>query len=251
MSVSIGKLWKDVWFQKQADQTKLLYLYLVTHPNLNTVGVLSLNLEVASLELGLPIEQISNNTKILRDHKLVYVKSYEDVIYFIIPAHFNTIPKSESSVSKVDKVMKSLPEELVTFLETVGITLKSKVREFTRPTQEEVVEYALSVGHLISGDTFIKYYDEQSARYGKKDIWVDGRGTQVRDWKSKLRKIWCKDENKIKSCPDAPKGYESFHVIEKGVLVVPDGWKNGKPHSKNFTSDIILKREYEKRKGNS
>jgi hypothetical protein len=251
MSVSIGKLWKDVWFQNQTGQTKLLYLYLVTHPNLNTVGVLSLNLEVASIELGLPIEQLSTSTKLLRANNLVYVKSYGGVIYFVIPAHFNTIPKSESSVSKVDKILKSLPQELVAFLETVGITLKSKVMEFSRPTEHEVAEYALSVGHLISGQTFIKYYDDQAARYGKRDIWVDGRGTQVRDWKSKLRKIWCKDENKIKSCPDSPKGYESFHVIENGVLVVPDGWKNAKPYSKNFTSDIILKREYEKRKGNS
>ena len=246
MSVNIGKLWKDVWFQKQTNQTKLLYLYLVTHPNLNTVGVLSLNLEVASIELGLTVAEMSFNASKLVKQKLIYVKSYDEIIYFIIPAHFNTIPKSESSVSKVDKVLKSLPEQLVAFLETVGITLNSKVREFIRPTEQEVVEYALSVGHLISGDTFIKYYDDQAARYGKRDIWVDGRGTQVRDWKAKLRKIWCKDENKIKSCPDAPKGYESFHVIENGVLVVPDGWKNGKPFSKNFTSDIILKRAYGK-----
>lgn len=246
MSVNLGRLWKDVWFQNQSQQTKLLYIYLVTNPNLNTVGVLPINLEVASIELGLTRDQIASSTLELRNKKLVHVKSYDDIIYFIMPAHFNTIPKSESSVTKVDKILRTLPKELVEFLKTVGITLESKIRTFVKPTQQEVVEHGLSLGYIVSGEQFIEYYEYQSDRHGKKGVWVDGRGNQVKDWKSKLRNVWCKDENKIKTFSDAPVGYESFHLFDNGVIVTPDGWKNGKPWSKNFTSDIILKREYEK-----
>ena len=38
---------------------------------------------------------------------------------------------------------------------------------------------------------------EQAAKFGKKGVWVDGRGKQVNDWKGKLRKVWFKDERKI------------------------------------------------------
>lgn len=248
MSVNVAKLWKDPWFQKQGNPTKLLYIYLVTNPNLNMVGVLSINLTVACIEVGISKDTLRECTKVLVSKGLVYVKSYEDVVYFIIPEHFNSIPKSESTVSKVNKIFNSLPEDLTTFLGSIGISVNSKVREFKRPEPEEIRDYSLSLGHLISPDTFINYYEEQSKRYGKKGIWVDARGTEVRDWKAKLRKVWLKDENKIKSFPDAPKGYESFHLLDNGVIITPDGWKNGKPWSKSLTTDIILKREYERRK---
>lgn len=251
MSVKIDKLWKDSWFQSQEATTKLLYLYLITNPNLNTVGVFSPNIEVACIEINCSIEQFRQGSTKLIEKKLLYVKKYNSTIYFILPAHFSAIPKSESSVSRVNKILQGLPEELVSFLESIGISVNSKVVEFKRPTSEEVAEYAMSLGHLISGDEFIKYYDEQSNRYGKKDVWVDGRGTQVRDWKAKLRKIWFKDDNKLKVVDGAPKGFETFFIVDKGVILTPDGWRNGKPWSKSLPTDITLKREYERRVANS
>lgn len=251
MSAKVDKLWKDSWFQTQSSVTKLLYLYLVTNPNLNTVGVFSPNLQVVCIEVGCSLDELRESVKILMDKKLIYVKSYDKVVYFIVPVHFSAIPKAESSVAKVQKVLKTLPEPLVIFLESIGITVNSKVKVLVKPTSQEVTEYGLSLGHLISGDTFIDYYEQQSERYGKKGLWVDGRGTEVRDWKAKLRKIWLKDENKIKGFDDAPKGYEYFHLIENGVPIMPDGWRSGKPWSKNLTTDIMLKREYERRKTSS
>lgn len=251
MSVKISKLWKDSGFQKLPDATKLLYLYLVTNPDLNMVGVFSPNLEILCIELGITMDSLRESTKILQDSKKVYVKSYGNLIYFVVPEHFNSIPKSESTVSRVNKVFNSLPDEMVIFLDSIGISINSKVREFKRPSPEEIMEYGLSLGHLIQPEVFIGFYEEQSVRYGKKDIWVDGRGTEVRDWKAKLRKVWLKEDNKIKTFKDAPKGYESFHIIENGAVVTPDGWKNGKPWSKGLTSDIMLKREYERRKTDS
>jgi hypothetical protein len=185
-------------------------------------------------------------TKVLQENKKVYVKDFNGVVYFILPEHFNSIPKSESTVSKVNKELKSLPEALVSFLDSIGVSVNSKVKEFKKPEPEEIKAYGLSLGHLINPETFINYYEEQSVRYGKNGKWVDGRGTEVRDWKAKLRKVWLKDENKIKTYPDAPKGFEAFYVLHEGSIMIPDGWKNGSPWSKSLTSDIILKREYGK-----
>jgi hypothetical protein len=251
MSVKIDKLWSDSWFQEQSSITKLLYIYLATNPNLNMVGVFSPNPNVVCIEIGCTIEQLRESTKVLKDRGLIHVKSYNDTIYFIIPAHFSSIPKSESTVARVNKVFNELPEGLTKYLESIGISVNSKVRELKKPTPDEVYQYALTQGYVVSGKDFVKYYEEQSDRYGKNGLWVDSTGKEVRDWKAKLRRIWLRDENKIKTFADAPKGFESFHLVENGVVITPDGWKNNKPWSKNLTTDILLKREYERLQGSS
>ena len=251
MSVKVGRLFKDSRFNRFPDKVKLLYIYLATSPDLNTVGVFSPNIEVAQIETGLSLSQFKMACIELIQNKFLYTKKFNDVVYFIIPAHFATIPKSEATVTRVNKTLKSLPEGLVGFLATVGISTSSKVRTFVKPTAEEVSEYAMSLGHLIDGQEFVKSYEEYSKNFGKTNIWVDSRGTQVRDWKAKLRKIWFKDDNKVKTFADAPKGFESFYVNIGGQVITPDGWRNGKPFSKSLPVDIELKKQYEERKRNS
>jgi len=244
MAVKISKLFKDSRFKDLPDITKLLYIYLSTNPDLNTVGILTPNIEVVCIEVGCDIEELRTSSELLKELKYIYVKKINGIIYFIIPEHFSTIPKSEATITKVNKLLESLPDTLSSFLSSIGINVKAKTKDFVIPTQEEVVAYSLSVGHLVNGKTFVEYYEGQSERYGKTGVWVDARGTQVRDWKSKLRRVWCKDENKIKSFKEAPKGFESFHVIKEGKIMIPDGWRDSKPFSKSFTVDIELKREF-------
>jgi hypothetical protein len=246
MAVKVSKLWSDTKFQSLSDQAKLLYLYLCTSKDISVVGTLKPNLDVVKIELGMTTEELRTSTKALRNLNYIGVIKVE-VLYFIVPDHFNTVPKSESSVLKVQKQLKALPDKLVEHLASLGIKTESKVREFTKPTAEEVAEYALSNGYKISGSEFIKYYDDQSERYGKKGVWVDGRGTQVRDWRAKLRKVWFREENKLKQVKGAPEGYESFHIMVNGKPVFPDSWKNDIPHSKNLAMDIKLKEEFNKK----
>lgn len=251
MSVKVGKLWSDAKFQRLGRLEKLLYIYLASNPDINTVGVICPNLDVVKIELDCNTEELRGATRCLISSNYLKVKEYDKILYFIVPAHFNTIPKSESSVAKVQKQLKQLPKALVDYLDTLGIKTSSKVRSFSKPEAQEVTDYALSLGYNISGEDFIKYYEDQSERYGKRGVWVDGKGTQVRDWKAKLRRVWCRDENKLKEVKGAPKGFESFHVIFEGKTAFPDSWKNNKPHSKNLALDMKLKREYEERKGSS
>ena len=243
MSVKVSKLWSDVKFQRLSDQAKLLYLYLSTNKDISVVGTITPNLDVVKIELNFTIEQLRDSTKTLR--QFGYIDVLEDgVLFFIIPEHFNTIPKSESSVLKIQKCLKGLPTKLVDHLHSLGIRVTSKVNVFKKPTAEEVSDYAMSKGYKIKGLDFIKYYEDQAERFGKKDCWVDSRGTEVRDYKAKLRKVWFRDENKLKVVKGAPEGFESFHVMVDGNPVFPDSWKGGKPHSKNLAMDIKLKEHY-------
>lgn len=245
MSVKVASLWKDSQFRGYNNETKLLYIYLVTNRDLNVVGVFSPSPEVICSELNFTIEGLREFCKTLVVDKRLYLKKYEGVVYWVIPKHFNTVPKSQSSVTKVQKALSELPDVIVNFLETVGISSKQKIRPFERPTPEQVSEYAIKLGYLIDGNEFVRYYEDQSYKYGKKHIWVDGRGTEVRDWKAKLKRVWCKDDNKLKIFKEAPKGFKSFYIIQDGKPICPDGWRNGKPFSKEFTVDIEMKKEFD------
>lgn len=248
MAVKVNKLFKDATFNKLSDKAKLLYIYLATHPDINIVGVLSPNIDVVKIESGVTDDkQFRECVKALMNIKKITVVKSDDVLYFVVPDHFNTIPKSEASVTKVNKTLQGLPDGLTAVLEQLGIHSSAKVRTFVKPTPDEVMEYALSKGHVINGEEFVSYYDSQTERFGKKGMWVNSYGKQVKDWRATLRKVWFKDENVIKTFNNAPKGFENFHIKKDGKLMFPDGWKDGKPFSKSFVTDIELKKEFNKK----
>lgn len=247
MAVKVNKLFKDATFNKLSDKAKLLYIYLVTHPDINIVGVLSPNIEVVKIETGITDDETFRSCwRELLGIRKVWLIQAEDILYFVIPDHFTTIPKSEASVIKVNKTLEALPEPITTFLESKGISSSAKIRTFVKPSPEEVTNYAISKGHLINGEEFVQYYDSQTERYGKKNMWVNSYGKQIKDWKATMRKVWFKDSNKLKHFDDAPKGFEMFYVTIDGKVVSPEGWRNGQPYSKNLTTDVVLKQEFKK-----
>src|SRR5690606_14971051 len=106
---------------------------------------------------------------------------------------------------------------------------------------------ALSKGHLVEAKMVKDFYEGKARLFGKKG-WYDSRGKAVKDWRSKLRKVWFKDENRLEKCDDAPKGFEYFFVKENDKHIKPDKWKDGLPVSNGgFLETKILQREYKKR----
>lgn len=251
MGIKVSKLWSNSKFSSLTINSKLLYIYLGTNASINSVGVLMPNIDVICIELGMTIEEVRESTKELVLHKYLLVDKIDGILFFTLPAHFNSLPKSNSTILKVTKDLKELPNRLRRKLEIIGISVDRKAISFIKPTLEEVNSYAISMGYLIDGQAFIDYYEETANRYGRKDIWLDSRGKQVKDWKGKLRKVWFKEERKLTPCKGAPKGYEYFFIELDGELKTPDGWRDGKPYSKNFLINKQLQKTYEERKGNS
>lgn len=64
-----------------------------------------------------------------------------------------------------------------------------KARRFTPPTPEEVTKYAASRGYRVDGAAFVDHYKSKG--------WKDSNGRSVRDWKGKVRSVWCRPENKL------------------------------------------------------
>src|SRR5690606_33993937 len=216
--------------------------YLATNSYLNTVGVCSIDPDVICLQTGLTLQELRDSTTQLMEEEIAYVKSYNNTIYFIVPSHFSTVSNSEASIEKMKSDLKSLPKQLVEFLKSIGISIDKKAKIFVEPTEIEVIEHALSQGYYVNGKEFIDYYRRQGALRGKEGTWMDSRGKRVIDWKSKMRNIWYREENKITLPKDAPKGWEYFYIIFKGQPVLPERWSDGQPKH----SDFLINKEMSK-----
>lgn len=251
MAVKVSKLWNDNTFLRFSNNSKLLYIYLITNPCIMSVGVISLNIDLAVLQLGLSIRSIREATIELISNSYIEVKKFNNVVYFIVPKHFNTVPKSDTTVMKINKELDTLPKGLVKFLDHIGINTNRKVVTFKEPSPEEVMDYSLSQGYKVDADTFISFYRNKAKAYGKEGLWVDGRGKQVKDWRAKLKVVWFKDEHKLKTVDGAPKGFEYFYIDFEGKQVFPESWKNGLPHSRNIAVDRQLKNEYNEKRVDS
>lgn len=194
------------------------------------------------------MEEVRESSKELIAEKYIYVKKYEGLIYFIVPAHFATVSNSDSNIERMRSDFKSLPKELVKFLDSIGIAISKKFAPFEEPDSKEITEYALSIGYYVNGEQFSDYYRNQARIRGNNEYWMDSRGKIVRDWKAKLRNVWCKDEFKVTLPKGAPKGYEYLYVIVDGRVHCPSEWKDGLPRSKDFLITKELRKEYEERR---
>lgn len=249
MSVSVGKLWNNAKFSSLTNNAKLLYLYLITTPDINYVGVVFQRPEHISSVLNITLDELRDASNELINVNLIFVKKYEGNIYFIIPSHFSTVGKSDIIVEKIKSNLKSLPQQLQEFLKSIGIEASKKRQKFNKPSPEEVEKYSISIGHFIDGETFCNFYENNPLSDDR--FWYDGRGKIVSDWRAKLRIVWAKDSNKINLPKNAPKGFEHFYIKKDDEPFFPDYWKNGLPYSKDFLINKQLQQEYEKRKTNS
>lgn len=209
------------------------------------MGVVNQSPEFISSVIKINVDELKTATKDLIDQKMLFVKKINDEIYFIIPSHFSTVGKSDSMIEKIKSDLKSLPDEIQMFLKSIGVTASSKRKIFVKPTPEEVSEYALSLGYLINGKEFCDFYE--NSQLSDEQFWFDSKGKLISDWKKKLKVVWCKEKNKITIMEGVPKGFETWVVkTEQGEVLTPDGWKDGKPVSKDFVKQKILQREFNK-----
>lgn len=237
--VKVSKLWGNARFAKLAPNCKLLYLYLVTQPSISVLGVLEIDSTDILYRLELNEKEYRYAAEWLHDSG--YVDHYErlkewDV--FIIKDHFLSLSKSKLNLRKGIEEGRTSPYKA----ELLKIYSKKDFEAndgFTPPTPEEVTQYALGKGFVVNGHTFVDYYASND--------WYNKNNKKVRNWKATVDRVWCRDDNKLESCPGAPEGFEYFHItLEDGTRVSPSGWKDGRPTHKDFLLLPLLTEEYER-----
>lgn len=247
MAIKVGKLWGKGSFHSLSKEAKLLYVYLITAPELDILGLLNISLVRIELDLGFTEGMIrSACTELVEDHIRIYKNNTQ--FYFFILGHFDTNPRSDATSKKAMAQIKLVPDKVLDMLVSDGLMPNIEmVSEFEEPSVEEVIEYGLSQGYIVNGQEFVDFYRSNAERLGKKG-WYDGRGKQVRDWKAKLRKVWFRNATKLEKVDGAPKGFEHFYVIFEGKVCTPDRWVDGKPKSSNLALDMTLKDKFNSKK---
>jgi hypothetical protein len=212
------------------------------------VGVLILEPEVFCSELNWSKILLRDTLIRLRDDKFISFVKGDSMTFIILEGFAIKKPKGDATLSKYKEILQEYPKKVRDLL---GIILSRESRVFKKPTPEEVNKYALEQGYLIQGGAFVSFYDNTSADMGVTDLWYDKRGTQVKDWRAKLRNVWFKPDRKFKIPEGAPKGYEYLYIDYNGNIITPDFWKGGLPKSKEFYLNTLLKDEYKKWQSNS
>lgn len=202
-------------------------------------------------ELSINHEEFKDACRELIESGYISINKEGGDIYFFIVGHYDTLPQSTTVIKKANKEYEGLPNSVVEVLKEQEIfpTIE-KDDSFVPPTEEEVMEYAISRGFLIDAREFIKFYTENSERLGKEG-WYDGRGKKVKDWKGKIRSVWSKRAERLEEHKDAPKGFGFFCAEYEGRWIQPKGWRNGKPYGESITEDQLLLKKFNESKSNS
>lgn len=251
MAISVSRLWRSAVFQQLSHNGKLCYIYLITSPGVNLLGLLSTTPESIGFDLKLTDQELRDAVKELIP-KLIETFKVEGLVYFFVHGHFSTLARSITVSKKAKKELKELPEAVVSKMDQLGLIPDIEQHtEFKPPSVEEIEEYGISQGHLLDGKFITQFYEGKAKMFRKSKGWYDSRGKEIRDWKAKMRNVWFKDENKIEECKDAPSGFKHFVVKDpSGRLVAPKSWRQGLPYSGNgIADDMLLQKEYKKRKG--
>lgn len=239
--VQIGKLWGDAKFASLSPYSKLLYCYLISQPSISTLGVLVLSNDKILIDLKIKDESVLDNS--FNELEGRYIKSFfceENIRTIIIVDHYRSLAKSKANIRKgldEGKSSQGMARELL-----LDIFTKADFQNdtFVPPTAEEVSDYAMSLGYQVNGRAFVDYYADND--------WYDKNNKKVRAWKSKVSKVWCREENKLETVKGAPKGYEYFFVDVDGARIFPESWRDDLPSHSNFIYAQYLIDEYNGRR---
>lgn len=231
--VKVGKLWGDAKFASLSSFSKLIYCYLISQPNITTLGILELHIERVNLDLQLDIVDWLKEIKNKGYINYYYPDDLQTAVVLVL-GHYPSLAKSKANMRKGLEEGQGSKGKIKEMLLEVFTPADFKNDSFVPPTPSEVSEYALTLGFLVNGKTFCDWYGEND--------WYDRNNKLVRNWKSKVSKVWCRDDNKLETADGAPKGFEYFYVeIEEGHRIYPQSWVKGLPSHNNhiYTQYLI------------
>ena len=66
---------------------------------------------------------------------------------------------------------------------------KNEKKERDFPSPEEITQYCKEIGYDLDGQFIYDYYQDLDFK--------DTKGNPIKNWKNKVRNVWCKPENRI------------------------------------------------------
>ena len=190
--------WKKRFVRELKPQHKLLWFYILD--DCNHAGIWEVDIDVASIRVGFDLSQ--DDLPSLFGDKVI---SFDDGDKWFIP-DFIEYQYGELNInsnvhkSVINLLNKYNLEGYLKGSQRVESTLKDKdtdivivkdkvkVKRFTKPTIEDVLDYCSDRNNLVDAEKFYDYYSSNGWKVGK---------NPMKDWKASVR-TWEKNSNENK-----------------------------------------------------
>ena len=106
------KFWEDPFVENIKPEEKLLFLYFLTNPLTNLIGIYEITIKRISYDTGLTPERIHKSLKVFHNYnKVYYIDNYIILPNFIKNQNFNTNMK-KGAMNNYDSLPNSLKDKL-------------------------------------------------------------------------------------------------------------------------------------------
>lgn len=208
--------WKKRFLKDLNYANKLLWLYMLD--DCNHAGIWDIDLEVASIRIGLDVDiddlkKFQDKIVIFDNDEKVFIPDFIDFQYGELNPNSNV---HKSVIALLDKYNL---EGYVKGSQGVQSTLidkdkdkdivkdKVKVKRFVKPTIEEVSDYCDERNNDVDAEKFYDYYSSNGWKVGK---------NSMKDWKASVR-TWEKNTNQTQKVSQPKQVLTSWQEARKQI----------------------------------
>jgi hypothetical protein len=208
------KFWTDEWIEKLDYKEKLLFLYLLTNPLANLLGIYKISIKRISFETGLTEETVTNGLKAFQKvSKCFYMDEFVILVNHLknqclnpnmiknVMCEYEKLPNSLKDKLKLNP--SECFESLLNGLQTLSTYEKSKEKEKEKEDESENCKKSKTLFRnspyfnnmvLIEekiGDKYLIY--NLNFYYESVLNWSDGKNALASDWLATMRNFILKD----------------------------------------------------------
>lgn len=228
--------WNDNYIVDLDPIEKLLFLYLLTNPNTNMLGIFEINIRRISFDTGIDKDMILKIFDRFHEagkasyidgyvclHNFTKHQAYNHNMKVSAVNSYNELPeiiKKQGFIDELLKALKPLPkgsEPIAEIEREVEVETELEIEEergadkSAIPTLQEVMNYFDENGYNPEvGKKAYNIYNTSLEDYPQRRYWRDSRDNLIKNWKLKMQSVWFKPEN--------VKGSNNGQSYEKGTI---------------------------------
>ena len=205
--------WTDPDMEEFTPEQKFFYLYLLTNPSVNQIGLYEFSIRRACFETGYNQDTIEKLlTFFERNRKIKRSKTTRELL--VVKFWHHNKSNSPKLITHVKGLLSEIKDRAlineIYGMDTVSNSIhtasqeeeeEDKDKEETPaaiPTLLEVKKYFSDNGYDPDvGEKAFNIYQASLEDHPKRKYWRDSRDNQIKNWKLKMRSVWFKPENKL------------------------------------------------------
>ncbi len=212
--------WTDPYIEELTPEQKFFYLYLLTNPSVNQIGLYEFSYKRACFETGYNRDTIEKLLNYFEEAEKVIVSRLTQEILVVkfwfhnsstSPKVFKHIKGLLSSVKDKSLIQKIYSiDTVLSCMDTVSNSINTASQEEEEQEEEikkkeegskipsllEVQEYFENNGYKTEvAEKAFNVYNTSLEANPRLKYWRDSKGNQIKNWKMKMQSVWFKEEN--------------------------------------------------------